>query len=111
MADPQEPHSLASTFPNPPPFWKDFTPDNIARIDELRKAYSNHHQGETPHRIPGVPEDLANLQPPAEPTDGRWRVFGDHYTVGHFTEPLCRNRALADKNSSMTSSRRSRSKA
>ena len=82
MAEQQEPHSLASTFPNPPPFWKDFTPDNIARIEELRKAYGKQHGNETPARIPGVPEDLINLQPPAEPIDGRWRVFGDHYTVG-----------------------------
>lgn len=86
MADQQEPHSLASTFPNPPPFWKDFTPDNTARIDELRKAYGNHHDGETPHRIPGVPDDLTNLQPPAEPVNGRWRVFGDHYMV-HIHRP------------------------
>ncbi|KFH43983.1 Mediator of RNA polymerase II transcription subunit-like protein [Hapsidospora chrysogenum ATCC 11550] len=84
MADQEEPHSLASTFPNPPPFWKDFTPENIARIEELRSRAQGHDGdgGETPPaRIPGVPEDLTNLQPPAEPKDGRWRVFGDHYML------------------------------
>jgi mediator of RNA polymerase II transcription subunit 7 len=86
MADQQEPHSLASTFPNPPPFWKDFTPENIARIEELRSRAKGHDGdgGETPPvRIPDVPEDLINLQPPAEPKDGQWRVFGDHYMVGY----------------------------
>lgn len=91
----QEPHSLASTFPNPPPFWKDFTPDRIARIEELRREHRQQngvlgaegeapstHDSQLPMRLPGgVPKELINLQPPAEPEDRRWRVFGDHYTV------------------------------
>lgn len=81
MADQQEPVSLASTFPNPPLFWNDFTPENVARIEELRKNYGEDHGGHVPARIPDVPEYLTNLQPPPEPSDGSWRVFGDHYTV------------------------------
>ncbi|KHN95887.1 Mediator complex, subunit Med7 [Metarhizium album ARSEF 1941] len=80
----QEPHSLASTFPNPPPFWKDFTPDRVARIDELRSAFAGgaSEQASSPAvRIPGLPGELANLQPPPEPSDGRWRVFGAQYTL------------------------------
>ncbi|KZZ97365.1 Mediator complex, subunit Med7 [Moelleriella libera RCEF 2490] len=77
MAEQQEAHSLASTFPNPPPFWKDFTPDRVARIEELRSAFSDA-------RIPGLPDELTNLQPPCEPADGRWRVFGDQYMVRTF---------------------------
>ncbi|PHH77724.1 hypothetical protein CDD83_4092 [Cordyceps sp. RAO-2017] len=86
MADP-EPHSLASTFPNPPPFWKDFTPDRMARMDELRNVHGiGPVKGEPgaarpPARLPDVPDDLVNLQPPAEPADGRWRVFGDQYML------------------------------
>ena len=96
MADQEEPHSLASTFPNPPPFWRDFAPDRIARIDELRKTAGGRGGGgggaeaakagdgaeAAVLRLPDLPEDLVNLQPPAEPADGRWRVFGDHYMVG-----------------------------
>jgi mediator of RNA polymerase II transcription subunit 7 len=81
MAD-EEPRSLASTFPNPPPFWKDFTPDKIARIEEIRKSHIEANGGdELTVRVPGLPEELINLQPPAEPEDGRWRVFGDQYMV------------------------------
>ncbi|KAF4469027.1 MED7-member of RNA polymerase II transcriptional regulation mediator complex [Fusarium albosuccineum] len=82
MADQQEPHSLSSTFPNPPPFWNDFTPDRISRIEELRAAHVNQHGGDPlTVRVPDVPEELINLQPPTEPADGRWRVFGDHYML------------------------------
>ncbi|KAK5996487.1 Mediator of RNA polymerase II transcription subunit 7 [Cladobotryum mycophilum] len=82
----QEPHSLASTFPNPPPFWQEFTPGNVARIEELRRAHSGSKAGANEAngasvRIPDVPEDLICLQPPPEPADGKWRVFGDQYML------------------------------
>ncbi|KAM4063209.1 MED7 protein [Hirsutella rhossiliensis] len=81
MADLQEPHSLASTFPNPPPFWKNFTPAKIARIETLRNSHGVGGGGVAAMRVPGVPDDLINLQPPPEPVDGRWRVFGDQYML------------------------------
>ncbi|KAJ9144119.1 Mediator of RNA polymerase II transcription subunit 7 [Pleurostoma richardsiae] len=83
MADQQPTQSsLASTFPDPPPFWQDFTPEKISRIEELRKAAgAGVDAGATVARIPDVPGDLVNLQPPAEPQDGRWRCFGDLYTL------------------------------
>lgn len=78
----QEAHSLASTFPNPPSFWKDFTPDRVARIEELRNSFAGAgDQSASAVRIPGLPQELANLQPPMEPADGRWRVFGDQYML------------------------------
>ncbi|CCT64200.1 related to MED7-member of RNA Polymerase II transcriptional regulation mediator complex [Fusarium fujikuroi] len=78
----QEGHSLSSMFPNPPPFWQDFTTDKISRIQELRTSYIAEHGGDPlTVRVPGIPEDLVNLQPPAEPADGRWRVFGDQYML------------------------------
>ncbi|KAI6778547.1 uncharacterized protein J7T54_003297 [Emericellopsis cladophorae] len=78
MADEEDPQSLVGTFPEPPSFYKDFTPANVARIEELRKTAGLKDL--TP-RLPNVPEYLINLQPPAEPEDGKWRVFGDHYTL------------------------------
>ncbi|KAI5459376.1 MED7 protein-domain-containing protein [Mariannaea sp. PMI_226] len=82
MADQPEGNALASTFPNPPPFWKDFTPSKVARIEELRTAHIQQHGGEPlTTRVPSVPEELVNLQPPSEPADGRWRVFGDQYML------------------------------
>lgn len=79
----QEAQPLSSMFPNPPPFWQEFTSDRISRIQELRTPYIAQHGGDPlTVRVPDVPEDLINLQPPAEPADGRWRVFGDQYMVG-----------------------------
>lgn len=86
MADQEEPHSLSSTFPNPPPFWKDFTAERVARLDELRKQHALiSGVGEEANlklmRVPDLSDELATLQPPPEPVDGRWRVFGDQYMV------------------------------
>ncbi|KAL7785922.1 MED7 domain-containing protein [Trichoderma ceciliae] len=82
MDEQQEPHSLASTFPNPPDFWKAFTPDRISKIEELRRlAHAAHDDGANDARIPNLPEHLIALQPPPEPADGRWRVFGDQYML------------------------------
>lgn len=97
MDEQQEPHSLASTFPNPPDFWKAFTPDKIARIEELRRAHAADEGSDVEGadievvRIANLPEDLIALQPPPEPADGRWRVFGDQYMVciaGHASTSL-----------------------
>ncbi|KAF6806050.1 hypothetical protein CMUS01_14469 [Colletotrichum musicola] len=87
MADnPEEPsqNALASTFPNPPPFWRHFTPENINRIEDLRKAQAEKDGvavKDLPARLPDVPEDLMNLQPPAEPAAGTWKVLGGNYTL------------------------------
>ncbi|KAG5974587.1 hypothetical protein E4U55_008135 [Claviceps digitariae] len=78
----QEAHSLASTFPNPPLFWKAFTPDRVARVEELRSAFAGAGDSSASVvRIPGLPEELTLLQPPLEPADGRWRLFGDQYML------------------------------
>ncbi|KAK1980641.1 MED7 protein-domain-containing protein [Colletotrichum cereale] len=87
MADnPEEPsqNALSSTFPNPPPFWRQFTPENISRIEELRKAQAAKDGvavKDLPVRLPDIPEDLMHLQPPAEPAAGTWRVLGGNYTL------------------------------
>ncbi|PTB65539.1 MED7-domain-containing protein [Trichoderma citrinoviride] len=82
MDDQPEPHSLASTFPNPPEFWREFTPDRIAELNELRLSRASPDQDDgNIGRIPDLPEHLRHLQPPPEPADGRWRVFGDQYML------------------------------
>ncbi|KAH7347131.1 mediator of RNA polymerase II transcription subunit 7 [Plectosphaerella cucumerina] len=87
MADPNEQLSqkaIASQFPNPPPFWKQFSADNIARLDQIRTEQALK-SGTTisglPVRTLGVPDDLVNLQPPAEPVQGTWRVLGGAYSL------------------------------
>lgn len=89
----QQPHSLASTFPSPPPFWRDFTPENVRRVDDLLPpavpgAAAAAAAGDDRPARAELPEELVNLQPPPEPADGRWRVFGDHYSVCGFPFPL-----------------------
>ncbi|ROT43814.1 mediator of RNA polymerase II transcription subunit 7 [Sodiomyces alkalinus F11] len=74
----------ASAFPDPPPFWKDFTPDNVAGLQQIRcerAAKDNIPERELPARLPHVPEHLINLQPPAEPPSRTWRVFGGQYSL------------------------------
>ena len=81
--DSQQPSrgALASTFPGPPPFWTDFTPENLARIEDLRSAAPEYDGDGSVVRLSNLPDDLVNLQPPAEPADGKWRIFGDYYSV------------------------------
>ncbi|KAF9880539.1 RNA polymerase ii mediator complex protein [Colletotrichum karsti] len=87
MADnPDEPsqNALASTFPNPPPFWRQFTAENVGRIEELRKSQAEKDGvavKDLPARLPNIPEELMHLQPPAEPATGTWKVLGGNYTL------------------------------
>lgn len=81
--DPQQQSrsALASTWPNPPPFFHDFTDENLERFRQLTESQPEAGDGAPVRRIQGVPAELTNLQPPAEPADGNWRVFGDQYAV------------------------------
>ncbi|KAI1278268.1 mediator complex, subunit Med7 [Xylaria sp. FL0933] len=78
-----EEQQIASTWPPPPPFWKDFTPDNVQRIEALRKEAAERPglRDASDVRLAGLPRELRNLQPPPEPEDGEWRVFGDRYKL------------------------------
>lgn len=95
MDDAQQPTSLATAFPAPPPFWTSFTPENLERIQSLR-ATSNISSSKTedaskslPLRILDLPVELRNLQPPEPPADGHFRCFGDQFWVPvPFLSPL-----------------------
>lgn len=81
MAEQHQANPLASAFPTPPPFWQNFTPENIARIAELREAQSSPSDPALPIRLLDLPPELRCLQPPEPPADGRYRCFGDIYNV------------------------------
>ncbi|KAI2633173.1 MED7-domain-containing protein [Hypomontagnella submonticulosa] len=79
----EQAQQVSSTWPPPPPFWRSFTTENLARIDELRKQQAEREgiEDASKVRLQGLPRELRNLQPPLEPEDGSWRVFGDTYRL------------------------------
>ncbi|KAL5600879.1 hypothetical protein BROUX41_005720 [Berkeleyomyces rouxiae] len=88
MADSQDPNQssrtvLAGQLPDPPPFWKSFTEENMYRIKKLQEVVPSDHStaNSQPPRLEGLSPDLLYLQPPAEPPNGEWRVFGNKYTL------------------------------
>lgn len=84
MADNDEDNTkVTSLWPDPPRFWQAHTPDNKERWESLRNAYAEQNglDPATVLRIPDCPEDLVYLQPPAEPADGKWRLYGQNQSV------------------------------
>ncbi|KAI3398703.1 hypothetical protein diail_8742 [Diaporthe ilicicola] len=87
MADPaqHQPPNISSTYPNPPDFlWRDFTPENISRYEDLSQKWHEEHPEATSEAltlIPNLPAELRHLQPPPEPIGGAWRLYGDRFTL------------------------------
>ncbi|KAI6712310.1 hypothetical protein B2J93_2106 [Marssonina coronariae] len=87
MDEQQQPSSLATAFPHPPPFWRSFSPENLSQICALRAAQAgssskDHDASKSlPPRLLDLPPELRNLQPPEPPADGHYRCFGDPFWV------------------------------
>ncbi|CAL3969573.1 unnamed protein product [Diplocarpon coronariae] len=85
MDEQQQPSSLATAFPHPPPFWRSFSPENLSQICALRAAQAgssskDHDASKSlPPRLLDLPPELRNLQPPEPPADGHYRCFGDPF--------------------------------
>jgi mediator of RNA polymerase II transcription subunit 7 len=84
MAEPPvDASQVSAIFPDPPPFWRDFTTEKIEQIESLRIRYAEQ-TGLDPSavlRVPDVPDELINLQPPPEPAEGTWRLYGEPATL------------------------------
>lgn len=85
MADQEgnDPSQASETWPDPPPFWRDFTTEKIEQMESLRTRYADQNglTASAVVRVPDVPDSLINLQPPPEPTGGKWRLYGIAATV------------------------------
>ncbi|KAK8078787.1 mediator of rna polymerase ii transcription subunit 7 protein [Apiospora phragmitis] len=94
MANPNESQEIqdldqiTSTWPRPPPFYKYFTADNLARLADLKRERAETSNPPPPHppttmptTLTGLPPNLRNLQPPPPPDEGAWRIFGDPYRL------------------------------
>ncbi|CZR59919.1 related to MED7-member of RNA Polymerase II transcriptional regulation mediator complex [Phialocephala subalpina] len=86
MEQPQDAPALATAFPAPPPFWQSFTKENLERLKELRAVQTPPSKDydaakELPLRILDLPPELRLLQPPDQPADGKYRLYGDIYDL------------------------------
>ncbi|KAK2074847.1 hypothetical protein P8C59_009021 [Phyllachora maydis] len=82
MAEPPAPdttNQVGFIYPDPPAFWRAFTPANVARYAELQSAHAVQHDLDPAAvtRLPDVPPELTSLNPPAPPPDGQWRSYAE----------------------------------
>ncbi|KAK4184653.1 putative mediator of RNA polymerase II [Podospora australis] len=83
MAEDDDSLRATALWPDPPPFWKDFTPENIARYDIIKQTYARRRKRDpkTVLRMPNLPESLINLQPPRRPKEGKWKQFSEQQAL------------------------------
>ncbi|BCS04671.1 mediator complex subunit MED7 [Aspergillus luchuensis] len=89
MADAAQQRTLATAFAPPPPLWKHFTPDNLQRLEEVKKEASKGEDGKPQKkkwspaelRALDLPPELRLLVPPAIPDTGHYSVFGELQNV------------------------------
>ncbi|KAL4895157.1 mediator of RNA polymerase II transcription subunit 7 [Aspergillus ambiguus] len=80
-----QPSALTTAFAPPPPLWKHFTPENVKKLEEIKKESSKGEDGRsrkkdwTPAELRALdlPPELRFLVPPEVPTEGHYSVFGE----------------------------------
>lgn len=86
MADQQQqPGAISAAFPAPPPFYKHFTEQNLSRLHELQQQQAQPDPptatSSPPPKPLDLPPELRFLIPPAPPSSGLYRSFGDSYNA------------------------------
>ncbi|KAI9925273.1 hypothetical protein ASPWEDRAFT_121468 [Aspergillus wentii DTO 134E9] len=84
MAEAGQQRALATAFAPPPPLWKHFTPDNIKKLEGIKKEASKGEDGKSRKkkwtaaelRALDLPPELRFLVPPEIPTE-QYSVFGE----------------------------------
>jgi mediator of RNA polymerase II transcription subunit 7 len=82
------PRALTAAFPPPPPFWKEFTAENVEKLEKIKREAAKSH-GDSPKkkwsqaelRTLDVPPELRHLIPPEPPKSGSYSVFGETQSV------------------------------
>ncbi|KAI9708626.1 MAG: Mediator of RNA polymerase II transcription subunit 7 [Bogoriella megaspora] len=89
MAEEQQ-QPLTAAYPAPPPFYKHFTPKNVACFKELKQQASIEDQDETvePKLDLVIPPELRCFIPPEPPSEGRCRNFGGEVDIDEKTLSL-----------------------
>lgn len=77
--------TLSAAFPTPPPFYKDFTKDNVSQVRKLQKA-STGEDDQIDNS--GLAAHLRNLIPPEPPADGRYKSFGIQHDLNQPDQSL-----------------------
>ncbi|KZF21006.1 mediator of RNA polymerase II transcription subunit 7 [Xylona heveae TC161] len=98
MADQQQNNVLSAVFPAPAPFYKYFTPANLARLEEYRRAHETKRASDETSEalttsdqhvdIADLSPELRFLIPPEPPADGVYRSFGDIYNINDILPSL-----------------------
>jgi mediator of RNA polymerase II transcription subunit 7 len=80
----EQPEVLSSFFPDPPPFYKHFTAENVATLKQLKTDTADgNSDGATSPRLSAsqllsLPTELRYLVPPEPPAeDNEFRIFGE----------------------------------
>ncbi|PNS14943.1 Mediator of RNA polymerase II transcription subunit 7 [Sphaceloma murrayae] len=77
MAEQGQAPAMNAPFPNPPPYFKHFTKENLARLRDIRKTQATtERDSDQPIDPTTLPDDLRYLLPPAPPSDGKYKSFG-----------------------------------
>lgn len=92
MAEEGLPGVHCNQFPTPPPFWRHFTPSNVARLQQIHASHDTTQDtgdfgGISQDLKPeDVPEGLRLLVPPHLPDSGQYESFGEKHKVRYFVE-------------------------